>query len=509
MNFHILTLFPDMVMQGLSTSITGRALQQNKIGIHAVDIRDYADNKHRKVDDYTYGGGAGMLMQAQPVYDAWASVSCASVNGGKRVRTIYVTPQGRRFDQHMAEELAKEEELIILCGHYEGIDQRVLDEIVTDEVSIGDYVLTGGEHAAMVIVDAVVRLVPGVLHNQDSAVTETFSGYLLEYPQYSRPEEWHGKRVPEVLLSGNERRIRDWRLEQSKARTRRQRPDLYDQYDRLQECKALMMRQKILHIDMIELINRNRAELLFREGGEILLRETETGICFHTRMDCPTGAGVQSAGKTDAPEAQERMAAEETPQFYKRLSADLLKEITCIIAHQESCARELEARFGCRTTHICYQSVCTRREQLPVSGLYRTDGAPVEDGINQGMQIRQVPPEYEAAVSKAYHPEHEEEYIHERIAAGAIYGAFFGEELAGFIGFHSEGSIGMLEVLPEYRGRHIATALATYMSNLSISRGMIPYGQVIEGNEISMNLQRSIGQCISGTPVFWMERTDG
>ena len=207
MNFHILTLFPDMIINGLSESITGRALKQNKISIEAVNIRDFSTNKHRKVDDYTYGGGAGMLMQAQPVYDAWKSVS-----GGKPVRTVYVTPQGAMFNQSMAEKFAKEDDLIILCGHYEGIDERVLEEIVTDYVSIGDYVLTGGELASMVMVDAISRLVPGVLHNEVSAETESFHGNLLEYPQYSRPEVWHDKEVPQVLMSGNQREISKWRL---------------------------------------------------------------------------------------------------------------------------------------------------------------------------------------------------------------------------------------------------------------------------------------------------------
>ena len=186
MNFHILTLFPEMVMQGLNTSITGRAVQQNKIGIEAVNIRDFSRDKHGRVDDYTYGGGAGMLMQAQPVYDAYQSVA-EKLSSEARMRVIYVTPQGTPFTQSMAQELAESDELVLLCGHYEGIDERVLEEIVTDYVSIGDYVLTGGELAAMVIVDAVARLVPSVLHNEESAQTESFHGNLLEYPQYSRP----------------------------------------------------------------------------------------------------------------------------------------------------------------------------------------------------------------------------------------------------------------------------------------------------------------------------------
>ena len=208
MNFHILTLFPEMVMDGLNTSIIGRAVNAGLLSIEAVNIRDYAFNKHQSVDDYPYGGGAGMLMQAEPVY---------------------LSPQGDVFDQKMAEELSKEEDLILLCGHYEGIDERVLEEIVTDYVSIGDYVLTGGELPAMVMVDAISRLVPGVLHNDVSAEFESFQDNLLEYPQYSRPEEWHGKKVPPVLLSGHHANIEKWRREQSIIRTYERRPDLLEQ----------------------------------------------------------------------------------------------------------------------------------------------------------------------------------------------------------------------------------------------------------------------------------------
>ena len=228
-DFHILTLFPDMVMQGLHTSILGRAVDRGDIAIEAVNIRDFTTDKHGKVDDYTYGGGAGMLMQAQPVFDACQSV-IDRIGQDRRRRVIYVTPQGKPFHQAMAKELSMEEELIFLCGHYEGIDERVLEEIVTDEVSLGDYVLTGGELAAMVMVDAIARLVPGVLHNEESAETESFGDGLLDYPQYSRPEIWHGKRVPEILLSGDHAKVDAWRLEQALLRTKERRPDLYEKY---------------------------------------------------------------------------------------------------------------------------------------------------------------------------------------------------------------------------------------------------------------------------------------
>lgn len=229
--YHVLTLFPEMIENGLKTSITGRAIEQGVIGLNAVNIRDFADNKHNKVDDYPYGGGAGMVMQAEPVYRAWASVT---EKIGKKARTIYVTPQGTTFHQGMAEELAKEEHVIFLCGHYEGIDERVLTEVVTDYVSIGDYVLTGGEFPAMVMIDAISRLVPGVLNNEVSAEFESFQDGLLEYPQYSRPEVWHDKEVPPVLLSGNHTNIEGWRQELSILRTRERRPDLYEAYQKEQ-----------------------------------------------------------------------------------------------------------------------------------------------------------------------------------------------------------------------------------------------------------------------------------
>lgn len=228
MNFHVLTLFPEMIEQGMHTSIIGRAIAGGYLSIDAINIRDYAFNKHQKVDDYPYGGGAGMLMQAEPVYLAYESVQKKL---GYRPRVVYLTPQGEVFHQTMAKELAKEKDLVFLCGHYEGMDERVLDEIVTDYVSIGDYVLTGGELPAMVMMDSISRMVPGVLSNQESGETESFAENLLEYPQYSRPEEWHGQKVPPVLLSGHHANIEAWRREQSILRTAKRRPDLLKKAD--------------------------------------------------------------------------------------------------------------------------------------------------------------------------------------------------------------------------------------------------------------------------------------
>lgn len=224
-------------MNGLSTSIIGRAMAKGLLTIDAVNIRDFAENKHNRVDDYTYGGGAGMLMQAGPVYGAYRSVADKA---SCKPRVVYLSPQGQTFSQSMAEEFAREEELIFLCGHYEGIDERVLEEIVTDYVSIGDYVLTGGELPAMVMIDAVSRLIPGVLHNDASAEFESFQDNLLEYPQYTRPEEWHGKKVPEILLSGHHANVEKWRREQSVIRTALRRPDLLGKADLTEKEKELV-----------------------------------------------------------------------------------------------------------------------------------------------------------------------------------------------------------------------------------------------------------------------------
>ena len=225
MKFYIMTLFPDMVMNGLNTSIIGKAMEKELLSIEAVDIRDYTLDKHRHVDDYPFGGGAGMVMQALPVYDCFKDIE---KNLEKKPRVLFMTPTGKTFNQDMAKELSQEENLVFLCGHYEGIDKRVLDKIVTDEVSIGDFVLTGGELPAMMMIDAISRLIPGVLNNDISAETESFTDNLLEYPQYTRPEVWEGEAVPAVLLSGHHANIEKWRREQSLLITKERRPDLFE-----------------------------------------------------------------------------------------------------------------------------------------------------------------------------------------------------------------------------------------------------------------------------------------
>lgn len=225
MRFHVMTLFPDMIENGLKTSITGRAMDNGCISLNTVNIRDFSQDKHLHVDDYPYGGGAGMVMQPGPICRAYQSIE---EQIGRKPRVIYLTPQGRVFSQKIAEELAKEEDLAFLCGHYEGVDERALELVVTDCLSIGDYVLTGGELPAMVMIDCISRLVPGVLNNEVSAEFESFHDNLLEYPQYTRPEVFMDKRVPEVLLSGHHANIEKWRREQSILRTLLRRPDLLE-----------------------------------------------------------------------------------------------------------------------------------------------------------------------------------------------------------------------------------------------------------------------------------------
>lgn len=228
MHYHVLTLFPEMIEQAMGHSIVGRALENGLLDMEVVNIRDFSENKYHKVDDYPYGGGAGMVMQPQPVFGAYKKVEENIAKQGRtgKPKVVCMTPQGKVFCQKIAQEFSKEEDLVFLCGHYEGIDERVLEEIVDENISIGDYVLTGGELPALVVMDSIARLLPGVLHNEESAQSESFSDNLLEYPQYTRPVEWHGKKVPDILLSGHHANIEKWRYQQSLERTRERRPDL-------------------------------------------------------------------------------------------------------------------------------------------------------------------------------------------------------------------------------------------------------------------------------------------
>lgn len=239
--FFVLTLFPEMIEQTLSHSIMGRAQRDGFISVEAVNIRDYTLNKQKHVDDYPYGGGAGMVMQGQPIYDAYQSL----MPRARGARVVYMTPQGRPFTQRIAEELAQEESLVFLCGHYEGVDERLIEEIVTDEISLGDFVLTGGELAAITIIDAVSRLVPGVLGKEESFADESFSDGLLEYPQYTRPPVFMGREVPEVLLSGHHGNVAKWRREQALLRTAQKRPDLLEKAELTKKDLKFLQEQGI------------------------------------------------------------------------------------------------------------------------------------------------------------------------------------------------------------------------------------------------------------------------
>ncbi len=241
LNYHIMTLFPEMFEGVFATSILKRGIEQNIISYEAHNIRDYTEDKHMKTDDYPYGGGAGMVMQVQPIMSCYEAIK-KKCEGDCRV--VYLTPWGKTFDNDMAIEMAQEKELIFLCGHYEGVDERVIEEIVTDPVSIGDYVLTGGELASMVMIDAISRQIPGFLGNDSSTEDESFQNGLLEYPQYSRPYEIIGRKVPDVLLSGDHAKVDEWRFEQSIERTKKYRPDLWEEYIKTHDMEPKKKKRK-------------------------------------------------------------------------------------------------------------------------------------------------------------------------------------------------------------------------------------------------------------------------
>ena len=437
MKFQILTLFPEMVMQGLNTSIIGRAVENKLIEINAVNIRDYTLDKHGKVDDYPYGGGAGMLMQAQPVFDAYQAVTKECI---KKPRTIYVTPQGKTFNQSMAEEFAKEDELVFLCGHYEGIDQRVLDEIVTDYVSIGDYVLTGGELPAMVMIDAIARLVPGVLHND--------------------------KKVPEVLLSGNHKKIAEWRLEQSVALTKERRPDLYKKYDKSMQAFKRLKKQKRKYIHMMEQIAQGRANILYNKGMDILLKDKLSGIYMMSAESVESAKGM----------------LRDSDMVEKLQNGEKVLMIVC-----DQDIRDLLMKdYGMETETPCYQACYTKKETLPV----------------RHKDIRPLTLEHKEYVKEHYHSDMK--YIEARINAGIMYGAFVDDKLVGFIGGHREGSMGMLFVEEAYRRSGIAGSLEAFMINKLLEQGRTPYCHIYEGNIASFKLQEKNGLYLCDEPLWWI-----
>lgn len=239
MKFYVLTLFPEMIYDGLKHSIIGRAIEDGKIEIICVNIRDFSKNKHKHVDDYPYGGGAGMVMQPQPIYDAYMSIKPQL---SENCPVIYLSPQGKTFNQSIAADYTKYSEIVLLCGHYEGVDERLIEEIVTCELSVGDFVLTGGELGAMIVIDAVSRLIPGVLNKEESFEDESFSEGLLEYPQYTRPVEFMGRKVPDVLLSGHHGNVNKWRREQSILRTLNKRPELLEKAELTKEDREFLSR---------------------------------------------------------------------------------------------------------------------------------------------------------------------------------------------------------------------------------------------------------------------------
>lgn len=460
MKFHVLTLFPDMIQQGLAQSIIGRAVEKEIIELNTVNIRDYSLEKHRKVDDYPYGGGAGMLMQPQPVFDAWQAVS-----RGKKLRTIYVTPQGVPFTQKLACDFAKEEELVILCGHYEGIDQRVLDEVVTDYVSIGDYVLTGGELPAMVMIDAISRLVPGVLGNDASAEEESFFNDLLEYPHYSRPEVWHGKKVPEVLLSGNHKKVTEWRLQQSLEKTRLVRPDLFEKYEKKQRLIKLLSKDKRNMIPIMESLSRGFGEIVYQQDKDVVVYDPFSDVCM---------LALSNPNQCE----QLYLAAVKHPVWYLVFSAPM---------------KDYLLQKGHILWGECSQYLYTPRQTLPVP--YK--------------QIRSLTIEDLDYVNAHYGQNGDEkDYLEERIMAGAMYGACDDNGLIGFIGCHNDGSMGFLFVEERYRRRGIAVSLESYLINRQVEKGYIPYCHVRTENAASHHLQEKLGLFLAPNPVWWVSGSE-
>lgn len=462
MKFHVLTLFPEMIEQAFHTSITGKAVEHGRIGLETVNIRDYTQNKHKKVDDYPYGGGAGMLMQAQPVYDAYESVRRRleqEKDGAEtgRLRCIYVTPQGTVFTQEMAQELAQEEHLAFLCGHYEGIDERVLEEIVTDYVSIGDYVLTGGELPALVMMDAIARMVPAVLHNEESAQTESFHRNLLEHPHYSRPEIWHGKTVPEVLLSGDHKKIADWRQAESVRRTRERRPDLYAQYQRTEKIIDRLLRDKVLHIDMTDSLNRDSAKILYAEAGGTVLQEKQSGLL---QLSVWEPAAI--------------------PEILGVLREKTLCGGTALI-HQEALLRALQEEEADTKEEAYLQAVYTRKVSFPA----------VKKIILRKLDEKTAAAELNRAGIE-----------NQGLLLDTFYGAVEGDRIMGFIGLHQSGSIGVLYVGEEYRRRGIAQALETDCINRLQRAGRAAYCRIRTEDTAALCLQEKLGLRISRTPVL-------
>lgn len=408
-----------------------------------------------------------MLMQAQPVFDCYRAVEARIALKQKtenKTRVVYLTPQGKTFDQKMAKELSEEENLIFLCGHYEGIDERVLEEIVTDYVSIGDYVLTGGELPAMVMIDAIARLVPGVLHNEASADFETFHNDLLEYPQYSRPEQWHGKGVPQVLLSGDHKRIAQWRVKQSQERTKLHRPDLYELYEEKQQwIRRLLKKGKNQYMDVTESLRRGRGNIWYASDDGLIVCDASAKLYMLCTFRDEKACEIVSKLPAEADGWQ-------------------------FLVHQEALVEPLKDHFHISSVTCVRQAVYTQKVSLP---------------LPKDIEFLKLASLYAEDVSEQYHVLASRSYVEKRLQTGNVYGAFVEGELTGFVGVHTEGSLGMLHVFEKYRRRGIGYALEAFMINLQLALGYTPYGQIIADNTASMELQKKMKLCISKEVMYW------
>mgnify|MGYP003012886187 FL=1 len=455
-----MTLFPDAIDAMMGQSIMGRAQERGYIRITAHQIRDYTTNKQMQVDDYPYGGGRGAVMQADPLYRCWDHI-CQEA--GQRVHTIYLSPCGRVFNQEVAKELkARYDRLILVCGHYEGVDQRFLDECVDEEISMGDFVLTGGEIPAMAVADCLCRMVPGVLPEESCYTDESHWNGLLEYPQYSRPEEWHGKKVPEVLLSGNHKKINAWRLEQSERRTEERRPDLYAKYQEKQKVIKKLSAKKRIFIHMMETLSRGLGEVLYAEGKNVLIYLPEIGNAMLNAED---------------EEHLEKML----PLIPKAVSGHSIVTVT------DRWNERVSEILGYHGSMLCSQACYTRGEPLPV----------------RHKDIRQLTVEEVPYVAEHYHLG-DEIYVRERIAAGDVFGIYIEGKLCGFIGCHNDGSMGMLYVEDAYRRQGLAASLEGYLINKQREQGMIPYAHIVNGNEASIQLQERLGLNLSDPAIWWL-----
>ena len=462
MRIDIMTLFPDAVEAMMGSSIIGRARERGFVTIQTHQIRDYTTNKQMQVDDYPYGGGRGAVMQADPLYRCWQHI-CDEA--GERVHTIYMSPCGRVLTQQVARELkAQYDHLILVCGHYEGVDQRFLDECVDEEISTGDFVLTGGEIPAMALADCLCRMVPGVLPEESCYTDESHWNGLLEYPQYSRPEEWHGKKVPEVLLSGNHKKINAWRLEQSERRTEERRPGLYAKDQGKKKVIKKLSAKKRIFIHMMETLSRGLGEVLYAEGKNVLIYLPEIGNAMLNAED---------------EEHLEKML----PLIPKAVSEHSIVTVT------DRWNERVSEILGYHGSMLCSQACYTRGEPLPV----------------RHKDIRQLTVEEVPYVAEHYHLG-DEIYVRERIAAGDVFGIYIEGKLCGFIGCHNDGSMGMLYVEDAYRRQGLAASLEGYLINKQREQGMIPYAHIVNGNEASIQLQERLGLNLSETVIWWLYR---